>query len=68
MSQWQDNIKMDPHEVEQGLVLDCSGLRQGQGAGCFEHFNVFVIKNGEFFKLRCGTATASKISLISGFS
>jgi len=22
MSQWQDNIKMDPHEVELGLVLD----------------------------------------------
>ena len=49
MSQWQDNIKMDPHELELGLVLDRSGLRQGQGAGCFEHFDVFCYKMREIF-------------------
>jgi len=35
---------MNPHDIERGLLLDRSVLRQGQGAGCFEHCNEICYK------------------------
>jgi hypothetical protein len=36
---WEDNIKMDLHEVAWGRRLDLCCSRQGQMAGCFECVN-----------------------------
>jgi len=42
MRRWEDNIKMDLHEVEWGHGLDLSGLGWGQVAGSCEHGNEVI--------------------------